>query len=99
MKVFTGTIPDLTTSLSYLLGKYMGLGLFENYPDKFNELMPKMAEELNKSFLSQILEVELIDIQEYITLWVTEQRKNPSSLPFESYLKKNYWRQKNEVKN
>jgi len=39
-------LQEFTTYLSYKLGIYMGQGLFKNYPDNFNEQVPKLAGEL-----------------------------------------------------
>ena len=45
---------DVVSTLSFLLGKYQGLGLFQNYPDNFNLLIPQLADELVKNISTEI---------------------------------------------
>ncbi|MCJ7828684.1 MAG: hypothetical protein MUP81_02955, partial [Dehalococcoidia bacterium] len=41
-----GLTEKFTSFLSFKLGAYQGLGLYENYPTNFNKLMPKFATDL-----------------------------------------------------
>ena len=39
-------LQEFTSVLSLNLGVYMGKGLFENYPEQYNKLIPEFAKEL-----------------------------------------------------
>jgi len=69
VKWFNGKIPDLVSTLSYLLGKYHGLGLYNNYPDNFNNLIPEFAKELEQSILSQMVEVDALKLYFIMKDW------------------------------
>lgn len=51
-QLFPQPLPDealeqeFTTTLSFKLGEYLGKGLYHNYPDGFNTLIPELAREL-----------------------------------------------------
>ena len=55
---------DVSSQLSFLLGKYQVEGLFQDYPDKFNLLMPKFAEELTKA-ISVEVDADFHEAHEY----------------------------------
>jgi hypothetical protein len=55
---------DVTSVLSFLLGKYQGLGLFKDYPNNFNEMMPQLADELMKA-ISVEIDADLHEIHSY----------------------------------
>jgi hypothetical protein len=55
---------DMLSWLSFLLGKYQAEGLFQDYPDKFNLLMPKFADELTKAISIEV-DVDLHETHSY----------------------------------
>ena len=51
-------LQNFTSLLSLKLGIYMGQGLFKNYPDNFNQMIPQLAKELSDQILFLIPGVE-----------------------------------------
>lgn len=49
-------LQEFTSLLSYKLGRYTAEGLFKNYPQNFNEQIPKLAKELYTKSVKAIIE-------------------------------------------
>jgi hypothetical protein len=58
---------SVTSSLSFLMGKYAGLGLMKNYPENFNRLIPEFANELISSITFDI-DVDDKDVGKFVKM-------------------------------
>ena len=54
---------NLTRLLSFKLGIYLGKGLFQNYPENYNKMIPELAKEL----LSETQEITRKEIGELLS--------------------------------
>lgn len=68
------TLEEFTAYLSFQLGRYYSMGLFEKYPNNFNKLMPQIAKEICELCREQFRQQLIEEIDPFMHLMIPRLR-------------------------